>query len=402
MTRKKIIATAFGVSILILAFWALRPKPIPAEIVEVRVGKFEQVIVENARTRARDRYIVSAPVGGQLSRITLKAGARVSRGSVVATIVPPLSPLVDARSEQELEARLGAGRALVSQARASRDKSKAALENSTRDFKRVKALWKAKLVAKSEYEDSQTDLRSKQEDYEGAQSEVRRAEKELAAARAALLRARESLQEVPEGRGAGIAGRELEIPAPVDGVVLRVIQESEAVVAAGAALLELAADRGIEIVTEVLTSQAVAIRPGARVAIENWGGPGALQGKVRLVEPGAFTKISALGVEEQRVNVIVDFVSPLPEGKSLGDGYRVETRIATFLTEGVTLVPTAALFLIGGDWRAYQVIDGRARSRVVRLGPRNPESAIVQSGLKAGDRVILYPGDEIHDGVRIK
>lgn len=382
-----------GAAVLLLggAFvLAFRPQPVPVEAEAVARGPFELTIDENGRTRVRDRYVVSAPLAGRLARITLRPGDAVAAGKPVARLYPLAPSLLDVRTQRELAERVGSAEAQRAQARAERARAEAARAQAQTDFDRQRKLQAEGFLAPAARDQAELALRVQTRALEAAIAGEDAAGHLLAQARAALARSR-------GGDLGGKAGTALPVIAPVSGQVLRVMQQSESVVALGAPLMEVADTGALEIVVEVLSTDAARIAPGARVHVE--AGDLKLDGRVQRVEPAAFTKVSALGVEEQRVNVIVDFAGE--RGAPLGDGYRVDLRIVTYASADALTVPVAALFRRGEQWSAF-VLDGeRAVLRAIRLGARGPLLAVVEDGLREGERVIVYPSDLLRDGARV-
>jgi HlyD family secretion protein len=263
-------------------------------------------------------------------------------------------------------------------------------DQATRDAERNDVLFKTGSTSRESAEAAQARARSAAEAVNAAEAAISTAEFALAAARAALI------SDTDRAAAAAVL-----IRSPIDGVVLRRIQESESVVAPGAALIEIGDLRDLEIVADLLSADAVRVQPGAAVTITRWGGASDLAGRVRRVEPSGFTKVSALGVEEQRVNVVVEFVEPPSERQSLGDGFRVEVRIVVHERSGVRLVPTPALFRVEGQWAVFVIVNDRLVERLVRLGGQNEQSAEVLEGLNEGDRVVIYPGESLTPGARV-
>ncbi len=393
MKRRHWIRIAVAIALAIAAFaWAFAPRPLPVEAAEVRRAAFEQTIDEDGKTRVRERYLISAPTSGRLARIRLDPGDEVFAGKPVARLAPTAPALLDARTVRELQERVGAAEAALRQARAEAARTAAAADQAQADLQRLRRLEAEGFVAAAAREQAGLAARAQSRAAEAAAAAVQAAEHNLAQARAALLRARE----LPDG--ATRAG-ELPVISPINGRVLRVLQQSEAVVAIGTPLVEVADPGDLEIVVDVLSTEAIRIAPGAPVRID--AGGLALEGRVRRVEPAAFTKISALGVEEQRVNVIVDFASPREQWRRLGDGYRVDVRIVVLAQTDAVVVPVAALFRGDGGWAAFVVDDGRARLRRVKLGARSALDAWIEEGLAPGERVIVYPSDSVADGKRV-
>lgn len=395
----KIRNKALGVIALACAaaalYLAMRPQPVSVEAVEVTRGTFEQTIDDDGKTRVRDRYVVAAPLAGRLSRIALRVGDAVEQDAVVAIILPSTPVLHDSRMLRELEERAAAADAAVMRAAAMEERAAGALEQARADAGRSARLAGEGFMSTSAREQSELAARLRDRELEAARFERVAAQRELAQARAALLRVRD------DARGGG-SGRGFEVRSPIAGRVLKVLQESAGPVLPGAGLLELGDVARLEVVVDVLSTEASAIVPGADVHVDVAAGQSPLRGRVRHVEPAAFTKISALGVEEQRVNVIVDFLPDEGRALGLGDGYRVDARIVVHRADDVVLVPTGAIFRDGAGYAVFVVSDGIAVKRAIDAPRRNARVALVAGGLQAGDRVIAFPGDAVADGVRVR
>ena len=387
----RILATLLIVSIILGA--ALWPETVDVDIAHAERGPLQVTIDEEGETRVRDRFVVSAPVAGRLQRIELEPGDAVVRGeTVLARITPAQATLIDVRTQAELTAAVDAARAAVGQARAERERTSAALARVQSLLRRQQELAAAGAISRDELEATQTALRTAEEALKAADFSVNRTEYDLQMARARLQQ---------PGPGGAPGGRVVEIVSPIDGVVLKRLRESESVVQAGEPLIEVGDPRRLEVAADLLSTDAVPVPPNARVLIEQWGGGRTLEGRVRRVEPSGFTKISALGVEEQRVNVIIDFVDPGTASQSLGDSYRVEVRIVVWEAPDVLTIPVGSLFRRGNDWAVFVIDAGRARTQLVELGQRNSTEAQVTKGLEAGQPVVLHPPDTLRDGVRV-
>jgi HlyD family secretion protein len=341
---------------------------------------------EEGRTRVRERFVVAAPVAGRLERIVLHEGDAVAVGAVMAHVAPaPLDP----RATAQARARLGAAEASRAAAKAREQSARAAFDQAHRDRERAEELGREGIQAAEGREKAELQEVAAAAELTAARHASEAAVEEIAEARAALLAS------APEVRrpGGGVAVR-----APLKGTVLRVLQESDRVVAAGTPLFELGDLAELEIVSELLSSDAVNVKPGATMWVGGFGGALEVMGRVRRVEPSGFTKLSALGVEEQRVNVVGDFLT-VPAG--VGDGYRVEVRVVVWESPQALVVPGSALYRAGASWRAFVVENGRAVSREVKVGHRTSTEAEVLGGLAERDRVVLYPGDRVKDGIRV-
>ena len=368
----------------------LRPTPVPVETAAAARGTLLVTVDEDGRSRVKDRYTISAPLAGSVARPGVRAGDSVLQGQVVARLVPLAAPLLDPRARAEAQARVAGARAALSQAGAAVASARAAAEFSSREAARQHALFEGGASPRQAVEQADLADRMRLEERASAEFGVRVAAAEVKVAEAALARL-----------GAQSSEDAFTVRAPVSGVVLRVFQESEAAVQPGAPLLEIGDPSALEVVVDVLTTDAVAIAPGAPARIERWGGDSLLRGHVRRVEPSAFTRLSALGVEEQRVNVLVDLDPPRSRWSGLGDGYRVEASIVVWEGRDRLLVPSGAVFRHGTGWAAYTVDRERARLRSVELGRGNGAEVEVTRGLEPGERAILYPTDNVREGVRV-
>jgi HlyD family secretion protein len=375
--------------------WIFRSQPVDVDTAAVTRAAFRKTVDEDGKTRVRDRYVVSAPLAGRLLRVELKAGAPVTPGALLATLIPSAPALLDARTERELQERVGAAEADELRAKANVQRATVALTLSRSELERATNLAAQGFTSKQSLDRGQREVELKTRELEAAQFEAEAAAHHFATARAALLRLHQ------DARGKD-TGQRWEIRSPVAGRVLRVLQESEAVVAVGAPILEIGDPRNLEVVVDVLTSNAGGVTAGAPVELDLGGGASPLNGRVRLVEPGAFTKVSALGVEEQRVNVVIDFETAPADFQNLGDAYRVDARILVETRSDAVIVPTSALFRSGGVWAVFVVADGRAQLRTIDIGPRSGLAAVVERGLEPGTRVIVYPGDMVRDGGRVE
>jgi HlyD family secretion protein len=379
-------ATAVIVLLVAAAFW---PNAVDVDVARVTRGPMQVTIREEGRTRVHDRFVISAPVAGRVQRITLEPGDPIERGRTVLARLTPADPaLLDVRARSELSGAVDAARAALGQARAERNRAAAALERAQSALARQEDLAASGLVSRDELEVARTGARAAQEASRAADFSVSRAEYDLQIARARLQ---------PSSR----TGAAIEITAPIDGVVLRRVRESEGVVPAGEPLLEVGNTAHMEVVSDLLSTDAVRVSPGDPVEVQQWGGGHPLEGRVHRVEPSGFTKISALGVEEQRVNVIVDFVDDA-DARALGDGYRVEVAIVIWREDDVLKVPIGALFRQQEAWAVFVTDTGRARLRQVELGQRNDAEGQVLNGLDEGSTVVLHPPDILEDGARIR
>jgi len=386
--RRVLMGTALVVMLLAIALW---PQAVTVDVGAVTRGRLVVTVDEEGETRLHHRFSVSAPVAGRVLRIELDPGDVVEKNkTVVARMRSDAPALLDARTRAEAEAVFAAAQSVVGRARAEEQRARAALELAASELKRERALVESGLTTRQSLEAKETAVVT-------AEEGLRAAEFAAAAAGAQLDQARARLR--PSTLEAG--GRILPVLAPVDGVVLRRFRESESVVPAGEPLVEIGDPSHLEIVSDLLSTDAVKVKPGMRVSVEDWGGDEPLGARVERVEPYGFTKVSALGVEEQRVNVIIDLDDDRAAWKAMGDGYRVEVRIATWAAENVVKVPTSALFREGPLWAVYVMEGGRARRATVDLGQRTNTEAEVLSGLQEGQQVVLHPPDTLTDGARV-
>lgn len=389
-TARRWILTFALAGLVVLAIVGLRPAPSPVETARVATGPLRATVSEEGKTRIKQRYVVSSPVSGQLRRIPFKPGAAVEVGVTVVAVIDPLpaSPL-DERNRALAEARRDSARILL-------EKSRTTQELARNELRRIEQMFAAKTVSPQDLESAQMRETAAARDVAAAEGTLRQAETELASFGGSGPR------RTANDTAAAPSSAPIEVKATATGVVLHVFQESERAVMQGTPLLEIGDPADLEVIVEMLSRDGAAIAPGAAVALEQWGGPVPLQGKVRLVEPAAFTKISALGVEEQRVLVVVDITTPLAQRRSLGDNFRVEARVITWESDRVLKLPSSGLFRQGQDWAAYVVRDGRAHLVPVHAGRSSGAEIQITGGLQEGDEVILYPGDRIKDGQRVK
>ncbi|WP_427914944.1 efflux RND transporter periplasmic adaptor subunit [Ramlibacter sp. MMS24-I3-19] len=390
--RRKHVAwgAAAAVAVALLA-WAFSPRPVQVETAVAAVSHFEQGIEEDSQTRLKDRYTVSAPVAARLVRIALKEGDRVAAGDVVAVLLPTMSAMIDERSAREAQARYQAARANVTAAVARVDRAAVSLDKARLELERTEKLARQGFVAPSRLDEARLGATGATRELDAARAAQDAAEHDRDQAAAALQPVSGSVR----------AGKPLALRSPVEGVVLRIPLASEATVAAGAPIMDIGDPRRLEVMAELLTTDAVQAQPGRRAVVERWGGP-PVEGVVRRVEPGAFTKVSALGIEEQRVKVLVDLVDPPVGWEVMGDGYRVTLRVITQSVDQALVVPVGALFPIAdGGMAVYRLESGRAKLQLVDVGGRNGSEAWIRSGLKHGQVVIVYPPPAVQDGKRV-
>ena len=358
-------------------------------------------IDEEAKTRVRNAYVVSAPVAGRLLRVEVEPGDAVTGGETTIARMLPLPPsALDVRTREQARAAVNSADAALRVARADLNKAIADKDLADLDLARIRKLRRDGIVAQAELDRAERVWRSASASLDTAEAAISMREADLANARARLISFTE--RSVPGYDPGEREDDAIPLTAPVSGRILQVIQKSETTLAAGAPILEIGdISDDLEIVVELLSTAAVQVSPGNRVIIEKWGKPEPLNGVVERVEPWGFTKFSALGIEEQRVNSIIKFTDPPDVRRSLGHGYRVETRIVIWDSEDALTVPANALFRHAGQWAVFAVIEGRARLNPVEIGRSNGVQAEVLGGLEAGDTIILYPGPGIEDGTRV-
>lgn len=389
---RKVLLYVAGAALVLFIVSGLFPKPVPVEIAAISRAPLTVTVLEEGKTRIRHRYVVSPPVAGYLKRVPVRAGDPIVAGeTILATLQATSSSFLDPRARAQAEAAVNSAEATRQQRDQQVSTVNSELDLAQKDLKRSEQLKQKGAIAIQEYDAalSRVDVLEKQLGM--AQFGLKVAEFELAQAKAALTQA--------QGDGAEV-GPPLEIRAPITGFVLNIYEESARVVTAGQPIMEVGDTKDLEAEIELLSSDAVNVRPGAEVAIEQWGGGQPLHGKVVLIEPGGFLKVSALGVEEQRVKVRVDFMD-LPENL-LGDRFRVEARITTWSAENVLQIPAGALFRRGNDWMTFVVEGGHVKLTKVEIGHSNGLAAEVISGVAEGQQVVLHPPDTVTDGASVK
>ncbi len=391
MTRGRITLILLALALAAALAWGFMPKAVPVETEAAAKGSLAVTVEEEGKTRVRERYVVSAPVAGYARRIELKVGDPVAVGQVLAVLEPTRSADLDPRSRAQARASVSAAEAAWQAARDQARAAASAAELAGQNLTRTQALSSQKFVSQAAVDQARTEQQRAQAAYAAAEQSVNVARYDLEAARATLMQA-----------GASVGGGALNVASPVAARVLKVVHESEGSVAAGQPLIEVGNPDTLEVEVEVLSTSAVKIIPGTRVRLDRWGGDQPLEGRVRVVEPTGFTKVSALGVEEQRVRVIVDIVVPREQWARLGDGYRVEAAFVIWEGRDILTAPTSALFRHGNDWAVFVAEGGRAVLKPVRIGQRNGLRAQVLSGLNASEAVITHPDDKIAAGVKVK
>jgi HlyD family secretion protein len=379
-----------GSALLALIVWGLWPKPVVVETGTVARGPLTVHVSEEGKTRIRNRYVVAAPVAGNMRRVSLKPGDPVEAGTTLLTAIDPTpAPLLDPRARVQAEAVVSQIEASQRRASESLAAARAALTLAEAERDRIRSVRKDGTISDSDRDRIEADATIKAAEVRAAEFALQVIDYELAQARAALER--------PDNA----SGEPVEIKAPVTGRVLHVMQESETVVTPGMAILEIGDPSDLEIEAEILSRDAVAIRPGDPVEIDQWGGEQALTARVRRVEPAAFTKISALGVEEQRVIVLCDLIDPPESARALGDRFRVEVRVAVWHDDDVLLAPAGALFRRGNAWHTFIHQNGRAKLAAIEAGRTDGRQTQILGGLEKDDRLLLHPPDTVDDGTRV-
>lgn len=380
-----------AVGLAALLALAFRPGAAAVDTAEVSRGPLTVTIRDEARTRSRDVYVVSAPVAGRLLRVGNRAGEPVAAGEVIAVVQPAPPTFIDERSRREGEAAVRAGMAGLQLSQAELERAETQLAWARSEAQRTETLFAGGVASQSALDRARLELRTAAAAVAHARAGVGVRQADLEAARTRLV----------DPGGSGGTARTVSIRAPAAGRVLRVLQESEAVVAQGAPVMEIGDPGDIEVVAELLSSDAARVSVGAPVSIDSWGGP-PVSGRVRKIEPAGFLKVSALGVEEQRVNVIIGAVDPPASWRAVGHGYRVEAAVTVWRADSVLRVPVGSLFRDGGRWAVFRVEGGRARLTPVQIGQSDGELTEVRSGLAPGQRVVVYPGQAVADGGRVR
>ena len=384
---KRLFVFMAAVAAAVVIAWAFRAKPVEVEAGQMVRGPLQVTIDEDGETRAHDRFTLAAPIAGRLSRIDFHEGDQVGPQTTLATISPP--PL-DVREIAELRARIQSAEARKCEMGEQLERWENDFSQATRELNRVRLLARSRLIAQQELESAESKQASAAKEVQAAKFRVQSATAELEREKAGLV----SL----EGQQSQLRSA-VPIRPPAAGRILQVLEKSERVVASGTPLVVLSNPKKLEIVVDLLSTDAVKVKPGAPVIIENWGGPTPLRARVRTIEPYGFTKTSALGIEEQRVNIIADFVDPTD---GLGDGYRVDARIVIWENATVLKIPSSALFRSGPHWNVFVIDNGRARVREVEAGHRSSSETEILNGLTDGAEVILHPANDLEDGARVK
>ena len=391
---KRIVLAVIVAGIAAAFVYVLQPDPIPVDVGRIDRGLMLVSVDEEGETRIKEIYTVSAPVAGRLLRLPVHVGDTVVKGATTVASILPVSPsFLDQRTRSELSAAAAAAEAAVGLAEAERARMQAEVRFAKSSLERAEKLAKSATI-------SQTALEKAVLDYDTAQAALKQSEANLELRRHELESARARLIEPDALPDYDQQSCCIVLDAPVDGRVLKIVQESEAVIAAGTPLVEIGNPANLEIVVDLLSSDAVRIKTGAAARIEGWGGP-PLKAKVRRIDPAGFTKVSALGIEEQRVTAVLDLLDPPDEWRALGHDFGVFVRIEEWADEAALRVPLSALFRAGGDWAVFRLAEGKAALKIVELGQRNDEYAQVLGGMDEGEPIILYPSDQVSDGVAV-
>jgi len=379
---------------LVLA-WLFRPAAVPVDLVTVDRGPLTVSVSDEGETRVRDMYVVSAPVPGLMRRIELEVGDPVVADQTLVARIEPSDPsFLDVRSAAEARAGVDAAAAARVHAEAQVRRAQADLDFARAEYERIRALARSHTVSESELDSAERRARTAEAALAEARAGRKMRESEYQVARARLL--------APSAAREPVADCDcVSVYSPVNGRVLRIVNESEGVVGSGTPLVEVGDPDLLEVVVDLLSADAVRVQAGQRVIIEAWGGDQPLDGVVQRVEPFGFTRVSALGIEEQRVNVVIDITSPRERWERLGHGYRVEPRIVLWESSDVLRVPLSALFRQGERWAVFVEHDGRAELRQVEIGQGNGLHAEVRAGLEPGERVVMHPADRVSPGVRL-
>ncbi len=393
--KRTLLWSAIGFLVLTGLLISLRPRPLPVDLTRVESGPLEWTVRDEGQTRVVDVFVLSAPITGRLRRIEVEPGDPVKRGQTVIAEIEPTDPdLLDPRSEAEARAQLSAADSAAALARAELEKARAELEFARSEIDRSRELARDGTLSRRDLEEAETELKGHVAALAAAQANVQVREYELKRVRAQLL----TPEELQRNRASCSC---VVLSSPVDGRILRVLRESEGVVTAGTGLVEIGDPVDLEIVVDLLSMDAVRVEPGQPAWIRNWGGRGDLEARVRRVEPFGFTKVSALGIEEQRVNVVLDLVSPTEAWARLGHGYQVDVDIVLWAADDVLKVPLTALFRKGTAWAVFVRENGDAAVRTVEVGHRTASEAEILDGLAAGEEVVVYPSEGVAEGVSI-
>lgn len=394
-----LIWSSVAIALLIAGSLAFLPKPVEVETAVAVARPLTKTVQEDGKTRIREKYIISAPVAGRLSRIELDPGDPVSSEGTLLAIIQPAEPaMLDARAKATAKARVEQASAALQRAKASVDQTQVQFDLAKSKLDRLKKLENSQAVSQIDLDEAQAAFLTNSHSLRTAKFDTEIAKFELEMAKAALL------QFNNEANSDSDSGHTepFEVYAPIQGKVLRVFQESSTVMSVGTPLIEVGDPSNLEMEIDVLSTDAVRITVGAEISVEHWGGDSPLRGRVRVVEPAAFTKVSSLGVEEQRVNVIADFDEPSEKLLSLGDGYRVEANIVIDQLSNALCIPNSALFRYQGEWHVFAIQNDLAKRVPVEVGLQNETLSQITRGLDTDDQVVLYPSDELEDGSKVE
>lgn len=394
MTRGRLGLLLLSLFLAAGLIYGFLPRPVPVSVAVANRGSLQVTVEEEGKTRVTERYVISVPTSGYVRRIALKEGDRVVRGQVLAILESTRSAALDPRNRAQARARVGAAEAALAAARQSAREAAAEADLARQELTRSQQLGQSGFLSPQAVDQARTASNRNAAARQAAEHQVEVARFELANAKAVL-----AYSATIEAGGVADA---FDVRAPLAATVLKVLRQSEGAVVAGEPLIEIGNPENLEVEVDMLSTSAVKLVPGARVVFERWGGEAVLEGRVRVIEPRGFTKISALGVEEQRVRVIVAFTSPRKLWQRLGDGYRVEAVFVVWESPDVLQIPASALFRHNGGWAAFTVEHDKAHIRPLRIGQRTGLAAQVLEGIRAGENVIAHPDDRVADGVRVK
>ncbi len=391
---KTLIWGTLLIAVGLVATFAMFPKPIEVEAAKATLGPLRVTVQEDGKTRIRERYVVSAPVAGRVSRIELKPGDYCHEHMLLAVILPSDPAILDARARAEAEARVQAAEAAKLRAASNEEQARIAHDLNQSQLQRAESLLPSAAISREEFDVLKAQALASAQAIKTALFDAEIAQYEFEVSQAAVKQFSQSDDEV--------TAAPFELFAPIAGKVLRVFEESSTVVPVGEPLLEIGDPQNLEIEIDVLSTDAVRTQPGAELTIEHWGGDTPLAGNVRVIEPAAFTKISSLGVEEQRVNIIADIVEPPERIAALGDGYRIEARITVNQLDRALLIPSSALFRHQREWHVLTIVAGSAQLQRVSIGLQNETHTQITDGLQVDDQVIVYPSDTLKPGSAVR